>query len=220
MKSHRTFASVAAAAAGVLFAGSASAALITDSDSGLTLDTAPGVSYQQTNDDPCVIGGPDCSNPASFPQTTAAAGGGGTVSDYSSPVYTIAQILGVTGGSTAFTVGLDYNDTSVAQELRTFEAIYDNGSGTVSSQVFNIPTSLKTVYNGTGFSDFLLSGFLLPYATGTVQFHAVWFNNDGRDNYFLIGDTPTTHVPEPAMLGLLGLGAAALGFAGRRRRAN
>lgn len=218
MTATRTLTTVAAAIAAALFAGSAGAALVTDPDSGLTLDTAPGVSYQQTLDDPCVIGGPDCSNPVGFPQTTAAAGGGGTGSDYWSPTYSIAQILGVIGATNAFTVGLDYNDTSVPQELRRFEAVYDNGSGTTSSQVFDVVTSLKTVYNGTGFSDFLMSGFLLPYTTGTVKFHAAWFNNDGRDNYFLIGAEPTIHVPEPAMLGLLGLGAAALGFAGRRRR--
>lgn len=212
----RTLKALSAAGLAVALAGSANAALIVSG--GLTLNTAPSVSYQQTVDDPCIIGGNDCQNPASFPQTLSGSGGAGSAFDKLSPLYTAAQLTGVTG-STAFIVGLDYNDTSVAQTLYEFGAYYYNAGGTlIGSQVFTEDTSLKTVFNGTGFSDFLLSGFNLVAGTAKVQFQAKWFNNDGPDSYFLIGAKPTIFVPEPGTLALLGLGAFALGVSARRRR--
>lgn len=198
----------------VLAIASANAALITDPDSGLTLDTAPGISYQQNFDDPCVIGNSDCSNPVGFPYTLDGTGGAGTEEDFSSPLYLTSQIVGVTG-STAFTVGLDYNDTSKNQYLHSFTAsYYSDATGTtlLSDQVFDVDTALKTIYNGTGFSDFLLSGFQIPNLTASVQFRATWFDNDGPDSYFLIGANPTIHVPEPGTLALLSLGLLGLAY--------
>jgi PEP-CTERM motif len=200
--------------------GSASAALIVNG--GLTLNTDPSVFYQQTVDDPCIIGGPDCKNPASFPQTLAGSGGGGSVYDLTTIKYTLAQITGVIGNTGAFTVGIDYNDTSVAQTLNKFVATYygSNGTTVLGSQTFDTTpdTALKTIHNGTGFSDFLLSGFQLAAGTAFVGFPAIWFNNDGPDNYFLISAKPTIFVPEPGTLALLGIGMLAVAIASRRRR--
>ena len=201
-----------------LAAGSANAALVVDG--ALTLNTAPTVFFQQTVDDPCIIGGPDCKNPVAFPQALAGSGGAGSTFNITTIKYSLAQITGVIGNSGAFTVGIDYNDTSVAQILNSFVATYyaANQTTVLGSQLFDIATSLKTINNGTGFSDFPLSGFQLAAGTQFVQFQANWFNNDGPDNFFLINAKPTIFVPDPKTLALLGLGIFALALVVRRRR--
>ena len=218
-----------------LCASPATAALITDTDPtpDLVLDTNPTLIYGQTIASPCVIGGSNCQNPVGFAYTLVGPGGNGETSIVPSasypttPTYTTAQILGVTGNSTAFTIGLDYNQSNDAQTLNYFGAYYFDVNGNpVSSQVFDIATLLQTNNNGVGFSDFLLSGFLIPATATTVQFQASWFNNDGADRYFIIGanvppctencgGTPT---PEPASLALFGLAAGAAAMARRRKK--
>jgi len=200
------------------FAGTtnAEAALIVDGN--LTLNTDPSVIYQQTESAPCVIGGENCLN-GTFPYTVQGPGGNGEEDKVYSPVYTTSQITSVTGGST-FIIALDYNQTVDPQNLYVFSAIYCTAANVCTSQTFDITTSLQVNNNGVGFSDFLLTGFLIPVNTATVQFYADWFNNDGADRYFLVGvNTPPTVVPEPASLSLFGLGL--LGVARRvvRRKA-
>ncbi len=211
--------------AAVLFGGSASAALITDPDSGLVLDTAPTYFWQQQLDHPCVIGRPDCKNKSGFPLTIVAdTGGAGTeFNDISSPMYFLSIGDGPNSiesviGSTAFFIGLDYNDSSRNQRLDYFKVDYWNGDVFLSSQIFDIVTSLKTIKNGTGFSDFTLMGFVVPGGTTKVQFWADWFGNDGPDSYFLIPTDEPGQVPAPGVLALLGIGVAALGLSVRRRR--
>ncbi len=208
------------AVAGILFSGSAGAALITSG--GLTLDTAPGATYDQQSDSPCVIGGNDCNNPV-LDYTLNGSGGAGTEEvGIMSPVYSLTSIYGVLNGGTptAFFIGLDYNDTSTDQILRSFMISYYSDAGTTStgSQTYTGPTSLKTIYNGVGFSDFLITGIVIPGSTTHIMFTASWFNNDGPDSYFLIKAGAPPSVPTPGTLALLGLGAAALGFAAKRRR--
>ena len=214
------------AVAVLLAASPASAALITDVDPSpdLVLNTDPTEFFQQTTSSPCVIGGDNCQNPGTFDYTDAPSGGSGVLQDLLSPLYTTAQIEGVTGGSSAFVMGLDYNQTKIAQTLYLFEAQYYVGAVLQSTQLFDITTLLPTNNNGAGYSDFLLSGFLIPDGTTNVQFRARWFNNDGPDRYFIVGaDEPactencTTTAPEPASLSLFGIAAAAAGFVRRRR---
>lgn len=172
-------------------------------DGGLSLDTSPSAIYQQTAASPCVIGGNNCLN-GSFPYTVEGPGGSGSLSDgILSPVYSVSAIEAIVGG-TAFTMGLDYNQTVDPQTLYLFTATYNVGG----SQTFDLTTVLQTNNNGVGYSDFLLSGFLIPPGATTVQFTATWFNNDGADRYFLVGAEapPLPSVPEPATLSLFGMG--------------
>jgi hypothetical protein len=189
------------------FNTSASASLITDG--ALTLDTNPAQIFQQTAATPCVIGGNNCLN-GSFPMTIQNGGDGGTLnSNILSPVYNIADITAVVG-SGGFTVGIDYNQSSEPQRLDEFSAIFSNGT-----QTFDVSTVLQVNNNGVGFSDFLLSGFTIPASATTVQFRATWFDNDGPDRYFLIGQNPTP-VPEPSTLALIGAGLFGIGLARMR----
>ena len=70
-------------------------------------------------------------------------------------------------------------------------------------------TVLTVNHNGVGFSDFLLSGFVLPGAATHVKFHANWFNNSGADRYFLIGEDAVV-IPEPSTWLLTATGLAGL----------
>ena len=182
-------------------------------DGGLTLNTSPSVVYQQTAASPCVIGGNNCLN-GTFDMTVEGGGGSGSLSSgILSPVYSVSEIEGIVGG-TSFTMGLDYNQSVDPQTLYLFSATYNVGG----SQTFDLTTVLQTNNNGVGFSDFLLSGFVIPAGATTVQFTATWFNNDGADRYFLVGAEapPLPAVPEPATLSLFGLGL--LGVARRAMR--
>jgi hypothetical protein len=196
----------------------ASAALITDPESGLTLDTDPATIFGQTDASPCVIGGSNCQNGA-FPMTLEGSGGGGITSNVTNGFfYTVGQISTVVGGSN-FTVGIDYNQSSVPQTLTEFEALYytaADDSALLSNQLFDVETILPVNHNGVGFSDFLLSGFALPGAATHVKFHAEWFNNAGADRYFLIGENAQV-IPEPSTLLLLGSGLLGLAYWARRK---
>lgn len=185
---------------------------------GLTLDTDPTTFYQQTAASPCVIGGNNCLN-GSFPYTLVGSGGAGTTDSATSPSYLLADIYSLLGGN-SFMIGLDYNDTADPQNLNQFTASYYNGATLVGSQNFQPAggVSLKTTNNGVGYSDFILSGFAPTLDANRVVFYANWFNNDGPDRYFLIGQNTPTTVSEPGTLALLGLGALGLGLVSVRRK--
>jgi len=209
--SRTVFSAFAMVALALGVTSNAQADIITDG--GLTLNTDPSIIYQQTAASPCVIGGNNCLN-GTFDYTVAGTGGSGSLFDgILSPVYAVSEIEGIVGGTT-FTIGLDYNQTVDPQTLYLFTATYSDGS----SQTFDLTTVLQTNNNGVGYSDFLLSGFVIPAGATTVQFTATWFNNDGADRYFLIGAEaqPLPSVPEPATLSLFGMGL--LGVARRVMR--
>ena len=83
----------------------------------------------------------------------------------------------------------------IAQTLNLFEAIYYNAGVEIGRQTFDVPTVLQTLNNGVGFSDFLITGFVIPSGATNVQFHANWFNNDGADRYFIRGAQAPPCIP-------------------------
>jgi len=159
---------------------------------------------------------------ASQPQTGLALDTfGGTASGYSIGDGSIfkAALL----GSLGFSVGIDVNDTNVAQTLESFWflnyttktvlAVYSPGPG---------GTLIADVNNGTGFPDWTLTGFTLEgiSAGDVVGFYArITGANDGPDSFFI----QPFAVPGPAVgAGLPALLTAAFGLLGfhrlRRRR--
>ena len=172
--------------------------------------------FQQTTNNPCVIGEPSCKQPAGFPLTVFPPND--ATFDGSSPEYTVSQITQVAGGD--FIMGLDVNQTNNPQTLSLFEMLV-NGIvvDTYNTTILVPPTAGGG--NGNGYADYTFTGFtsLSGYADdAVVEFHAVMSGlNDGREQFFLIhadggGGGGGAVVPEPATIAMLGLGCLALGF--------
>ena len=180
--------------------------------------------FQQTTNNPCVIGDPSCQNPAGFPSTTFEPNN--DAFDGSSPIYTVSQIQAITGDN--FFIGLDINQANGDQNggpqtLSLFQMLV-NGVvvDTYNTAVLVPPTPGGG--NGNGYADYTLTGFssLAGFnTTDTVQFHAIMSGlNDGREQFFLISDGGGgggSVVPEPGTLAMLGLASLALGIRRFRR---
>jgi len=134
-----------------------------------------------------------------------------------------SPLLNALLGNLTFSVGIDVNDTNVAQTLESFWflnytqhtvlAVYSPGPG---------GTLLPAINDGTGYPDWTLSGFSLAGINpgDTVGFFArITGANDGPDSFFLM----PLAIPGPAVgAGLPALLAGCLSLWGlgawRRRR--
>lgn len=201
---------VTSAVAGAIALGVAGIAVPAGAVTTISLETAPTKSIQQTSTQPCIISGVNCNND-SFPLTQYSNTGSQTSIDLYSPEYDASTIIALVG--TSFDVGLDVQDTNVAQSLDLFQMYID---GILVSEYAG-PTDVPSNNPGAGFADYLLTD--LPDISGasTVQFRAVMSNmNDGPDQFFLVNTVSS--VPAPAALPLLLSALAGLGYLGRRRR--
>jgi len=194
--------------------------------------------YQNTDASPCVIGGENCKG--TIPYTVSGSGGDGSTFDKNSPTYLISDLMPYTIGS-QFSIGIDFNDTKIAQTLNSFSMVFCSatvavaddpvdcavqGGSTTQTYLYDGLFDFKTTHNGVGYSDFVMGLFDFNDANGTatiVQFQANWFNNDGPDRFFIIAgdadevDNPP-EVPEPSSMLLMGGGL--LGLAWWRKRKN
>jgi len=132
--------------------------------------------------------------------------------------YLLAQASGTT-----FSVGIDVNQTNVAQTLesfyflnltdRTVLASYSPGPG---------GTPLPAPNNGTGYPDYTLSGFNIDRgdisAGDEIIFFARWSGaNDGPESFFLVAN-PVAAVPELSTWFMMILGFAGCGLMAYRKR--
>ena len=173
---------------------------------------------QQTENRPCVIGSPSCTQALPF---TKVQPSDNPSPNLTSPTYTVGQLTTATGSS-VLNLLVDVNQTggqAPADSITTnlIEVFVNN----TLQFVFNGPqvTPLTGSLQGNGFSD---AGFrtldFTPFAsTDTVVFHIVWSNaDDGAESWFLA--PVTAQAPEPTTLVLLGSGILALGVATKRLR--
>ena len=218
---------------------------IADGGTLLTLGGVPG--GQQSTNNPCIICGANQPN-----QTNFATGFGytdygntgnvGTFAYFSSGIlrdlvlgqdtisavnYSGTQLINLItalGGQQAFSIGIDMNDTNVAQTLESFFFL-DLTAHTVLAAFLpdiNDGIALPSLSNGTGFPDYLLNGLTTAVLDPTHQyafFARITGANDGPDSFFIVPNA----VPGPIVgAGLPALIAGLVGMFGlhrlRRRR--
>ena len=172
---------------------------------------------QQTDNTPCVIGSPSCSQTLPF---TSVAGGPGD-RDLVSPTYTVAQLEAEVGS--VFNILIDINqacgDATVCPiTLELVEVIIDG----VVEFLFTGPqfVPLAGSLQGNGFSDAGLETVdLSSFAdSDTVVFHIVWSGQtDGQESFFLAPTDAPPFVAEPGTMLLLGSGLVGMAAWGRKK---
>jgi hypothetical protein len=216
---------------------------------GTILQLGPSPGGGQTTNVPCIICGANQPN-----QTNTAAGFGytdfgntgnlSTVAYFSSGILRdqvlgqdtiaptnysgqqIANLLTFLGSQNlGFSIGIDINDTNVAQTLESFFFL-DLTSHTIVAAFSPSPldgTPVPDINNGTGHPDYTLTGLTLQGLDLTHQyafFARISGANDGPDSFFIVPSVAA--VPGPVVgAGPIGLAAAGLfGLNFWRRRRN
>lgn len=187
----------------------------------------PGPYYQQTTNNPCVIGEPSCKSPAGWTFTELPTQGNpSSYTDIPSPTYTVSQITNIVN-SASFKIGVDVNQAT-GKDVQTlgFFGMYVNGN-LVADYSPSSPTPVPPTSgggNGNGWADYLLEGFSLAgfQPTDSVYFKLTMpLVNDGREQFFLISEStpePPPEIPEPTTSALIGGGLIGLGLLSRRFR--
>ncbi|HSP69483.1 MAG TPA: PEP-CTERM sorting domain-containing protein [Bryobacteraceae bacterium] len=189
----------------------------------ITFDGSSSISntFQQTQNNPCVIGDPSCNEPAGMTYTSNTGPGD---YDLTSPMYTATSPFTTFFGNlipTTFRIGIDSNiATGAGLQVLDFFRTYDCGTTGSSCSIdsansFETNTNLPNNNNGNGYSDATLNGFVLT-AGHKYQFRAAVINaTDGMEEFFLIPLT-SSPIPEPVTSALVGLGLVSLFFLKRR----
>jgi len=188
--------------------------------------SAAGNTFQQTTNNPCVIGDPSCNEPAGM--TYFSSSGPSDPYDFFSPVYQAINPFVTFSGNlipTTFTIGIDDNFATgsgleVLQAFNVYSCANSNVATCntlVTSNSYTGPTSIPDNHNGNGYSDATLTGFSLT-SGNFYRFEAKVSNDsDGMEQFFIIrsGSAP---VPEPVTSVLVGAGLVSLGLLRRRIR--
>jgi hypothetical protein len=201
--------------------------------------------FQQTLNNPCVIGDQSCKEPGTMTYNSWSGTPNAQNSTYDlfSPVYQALSPFSVPSSFSgqnipiSFTIGVDENISAGAgAEILQFFKVWDctgpvtagtfvgsgnnaNVSQCTAVDVANSFTTVTTIpneHNGNGFSDFILTGFSLT-SGHFYEFEAsVSSDTDGMEEFFIIPAGSPAFTPEPGTLMLFGSGL--LGMAGLVRR--
>jgi PEP-CTERM motif-containing protein len=202
--------------------------------------------FQQTQNNPCVIGDESCKEPSGFfydNNSGTPGGGNGSTYDLFSTVYKAVNPFTAPGSysgnqiPTSFTIGVDENiaagaGAEVLQFFKTYvcsgpvSTANDPGQTTNpgtgctldTNNSYTTPTTIPNEHNGNGFSDFILTGFSLHPNSFYVFEASVSNDTDGMEEFFIIPAGTPAFVPEPASLFLVGTGLTGLAAWMRRKR--
>ena len=190
-------------------------ATITFNGSGIDTNT-----FQQTANNPCVIGDPSCNEPSGMTYTSNTGPGDYTLT---SPIYTATSPFSTFSGNlipTSFIIGIDSNIAKGAgfQNLTFFDTYVCNPTCTLdAANSYQTATDLPNNNNGNGYSDATLSGFALTAGLNYEFKVGVTNATDGMEEFFIIQNNSPS-VPEPVTSALVGSGLIAHFFVRRRVR--
>jgi hypothetical protein len=118
-------------------------------------------------------------------------------------------------GRTDFSIGIDVNDTNVAQTLNSFYFLNLTQHTVLASFTGGTTGNVGSINNGTGFPDYTLTGFDLNRGDIAAGDQIIFFArmsglNDGPDSFFLTQQVAA--VPEATTWAMMLLGFAGIGF--------